>query len=103
MIYNYRIYLDSISELLVSYHEYVSRPPRYIIHTPVLFDEWKKWADKKVESNIKTKQQMQHNNEIPIMGIKNAPDWVLYEFDNLEDFYKHYTSLTVYVPDEELV
>lgn len=94
-LYNYRIYLDNASECLIAFKEYISTPPRYIIHTPVLFNEWIKWAKEMIEQI----NSMNRRNEKPAfikpLGEKICPPWVRYDFDNLEDFYKHYKSLTV--------
>jgi hypothetical protein len=62
------------------------------MHTPMLFNEWLKWAKEMIEQKNNMK-----NNERPVFirpfGEKVCPHWVRYEFNNLEDFYKYYKSL----------
>lgn len=93
-LYNYRIYLDNVSECLLVFKEYASTPPKYVIHTPLLFNEWLRWAKEIVDMRSNTR-----NNEKPVfirpMGEKICPNWVRYDFKDLEDFYKYYKALII--------
>ena len=73
----------------------VSRPPRYVILTPILFNEWERWAKsyEEEQSSLNNTYNKDNNSDIRPIGSKICPNWVLYEFVNLEKFYQHYTEL----------
>lgn len=84
---SFRLYIEAIEENLQMYN-HLSRPPKYVRYTPVLFDVWSKWAEKQA---VKYEEK-----DKPIIGIgtKVAPTFVEYEFKDLEAFFKHYKSIT---------
>ena len=91
-----RIYLDNTEEI-ISLRQKVSRPPRYVIYTPILFNLWIEWADMCEQEKIDTEYIRQSNNanygEITPFGVKIGPAWMKYEFKGLEDFHQYYTKL----------
>jgi hypothetical protein len=58
--------------------------------TPILFNEWYNWG-KIVEEEMSNLENMR--GEIRAMGDKVGPDWMKYEFNSYEEFYKHYCEL----------
>lgn len=70
----------------------ITEPPRYIVHTPTLFNEWVKFAD--IEMNKKNRSS--GNNALRSFGETNAPEWIKFSFSNLEEFYQYYNSLLVF-------
>jgi len=79
------MYLDSVSEQVALIEKGASRPPKYVTHTPVLFDAWMQWYDMLPHPT--------HEGTMKEMGEKNAPDFVKYEFKGLEEFYNHYNEM----------
>jgi hypothetical protein len=80
-----------------AYRDYATAPPRYVIHTPVLFEEWVKWAGQTME--LKMHEQKDKSEFIKPLGQIDAPHWVKYDFKDLEGFYQYYNKLIVH--DEE--
>lgn len=64
-------------------HSRVSKPPEYVVHTPVLFSQWEDWASGFYESGTET-------GEIKPLGQKIYPSWIRMNFSGLEDFFQHY-------------
>ena len=86
----FRFYLDSVEERLSSIEKGASRPPKYVTHTPALFDVWLEWYDL-------LPYPKQEDTKIRGIGEKVIPDEFKDEFEGLEDFYKHYERLTTEV------
>ena len=86
-ILNHRIYLDNVSEILSSFQN-VTEPPRFVIHTPMLFNAWLDWANTEEFKERRTK-----SNTMKPMGELVKPDWLEYKFDNLEKFYQYFQNL----------
>jgi len=82
----YRIFLDNINEG-ISYYINASKPPKYVLFTPSLFDAWVQWYEILPEPDPKARSMMP-------LGTKIAPEWMKYEFNNLEEFYQHYMHIT---------
>lgn len=63
--------------------------------TPILFNLWEEWAQQYEDekNSLDNTSESKQNTTIRAMGEHIAPDWVIYEFKNLEEFYKHYTEL----------
>lgn len=89
---SFRIYLDSVREQLPLLDK-ASKPPRYIVMTPSLYSAWYEWYEKLPDKAYGKKQMATMNK----LGEKKAPDWVIYSFNGLEDFYKHYKWITTEV------
>ena len=58
-----------------------------MLFTPSLFDVWVQWYDILPEPNQKERTMLP-------LGTKIAPEWVKYEFNDLEEFYQHYIYIT---------
>jgi hypothetical protein len=79
-------------------HTRVSKPPKYIKLTPILFSHWEEWASQYEDEQNEIIMRFEKNKkdgEIRPIGEKIAPDWVKYEFKNFEDFFQHYNKLLV--------
>lgn len=91
-----RIYLDNVEEI-ISLRQKVSRPPKYVIYTPILFNLWINWADIYEQEKMDAEHIRQSHNanygEITPLGSKIGPAWMKYEFKGLEDFYQYYIKL----------
>lgn len=85
---NHRIYLDTTHEILSNFRK-VSLPPRFVIHTPIIFNTWLDWAN--VEE---FRQDKKKTADIEPLGQEIKPDWLEYKFDNLETFYQYFQDLT---------
>ena len=85
-VVSFRVYLDNVNEQL-QFLDKATPPPKYVTHTPSLFEAWYEWYDKLPEGQP-DKQTMKP------MGVVQSPDWCKYEFKGLEDFYQHYNWLT---------
>ncbi len=90
-VISYRFYLESINES-ISCYDNLERPPRYIIHTPALYEAWVEWADKESLGSDKDGQGRPLIKRLGELG--NHPDWVKYEFQGLEDFYQYFNYIT---------
>lgn len=82
----FRHYLDNVNEQL-SFNDKATPPPRYVIYTPVLYDAWYDWYELQSDKNM-------NKGSITALGTTIAPDFVKFEFKNLEEFYQHYTEMT---------
>ena len=78
--------MDTVNEVMASY-TYVSRPPRYVTHLADLFNAWAEWASHAERKHMSTPRGK--NAELKPMGEKIKPDWLQYEFSNLEEFYQY--------------
>jgi hypothetical protein len=85
----FRFYLDSVAENLVNIEKGASKPPKYVTHTPVLFDVWSQWYDA-----LPYPQHEKTQESIEPLGEKNIPEEFKDEFSGLEEFYQHYINLT---------
>ena len=85
----YRFYLDSVYEQIGSIEKGATRPPKYVTHTPIVFDVWLEWYN-----NLPYPDQSPDKQEMKAMGQRNIPDEFTDEFDGLEEFYQHYMNLT---------
>jgi hypothetical protein len=88
------MYLDNIEEIIALYPR-VSRPPKYVTMTPLLFNYWEEWArvseeERNIIDNTLDKSQ---DTGIRPLGEKVGPAWMKYDFKNIDEFYKHYTEL----------
>ena len=93
-IIEFRMYIDNVEENLSINNKY-SRPPEYVILTPILFNAWCTWAETQDQEKMDL-DQIRNSSElsdITPMGTKIAPHWVKYKFNNLEEFYNYYAEL----------
>ena len=76
-------------------YDKVTYPPEYVRFTPILFNFWSEWVDlhKEQERNRDNMQNQQDSGDIKPLGEIVGPDWMKFEFDNYEDFYKYYCEL----------
>lgn len=76
-------------------HARVSRPTRYVMLTPILFNFWEDWARayEEEKNSLDYTIDKQQNSTIRPLGEKISPDWMKYEFKNLEEFYQYYIEL----------
>lgn len=65
-------------------------PPRYVTHTPVLFDVWLTWYES-LEPRVDLPEQ---TPKMAPFGAEVAPDFVKFQFENLEEFFNHYQEMT---------
>ena len=86
----YRLYLDRALERVAM--QDLQDPPRYVLHTPVLFEHWMEWADQ----HQRHQQQTSRTSEIRPLGEAQSPDWMRTEFSDFELFYQYYLELLDY-------
>lgn len=86
-VVEHRLYLDQVHERLATLD--VPPPPRYVQHTPVLFAEWVDWAQDQMK-----KPSAVPTAEIQSFGDPPRPEWMHWEFPDLETFYQHYEDVT---------
>ena len=65
-----------------------------------MFDAWHQWAEKQKTPQEKSADLKGKTDwEMAKLGNLNAPEWIKYDFKNLEEFYKHYKWITTEVDE----